>query len=149
MNYLGIDWGERRIGLAYADELGVAMPLPAAVARLKKERLAHIGSIIAERRIDEIICGYPINMDGSIGFKAKEVDAFIAELENQFKLKVHRVDERLSSHTVKQIAKAQKKQFDRRSGEIDSRSAVVILQDFIEAQALNSERLSLNKRKKS
>ena len=136
LNYLGIDWGEKRIGLAYADEVGVAIPLPAAVAQSKRERLQQIESIIATRKIDEIVCGYPLNMNGSVGFKAKEVDAFIREIENRFKLKVHRVDERLSSYTVEQAAKAQKKRIDRRSGEIDSRSAALILQDFIASRTL-------------
>ena len=40
MRYLGIDWGEKRIGLAYADEVGVAVPLPAAVASTKRARNA-------------------------------------------------------------------------------------------------------------
>ena len=134
MNYLGIDWGEKRIGLAYADEVGVAVPLPAAVSRSKKERLQQIESIVLARKIDVIICGYPLNMDGSVGFKAREVDAFIDEIEKHFKLPVHRVDERLSSHVVEQAMKTQKKQFDRKSGAIDSRAASLILQDFIEAQ---------------
>ena len=42
MNYLGIDWGEKRIGLAYADETGVAIPLQAAVEKSLQARLQHI-----------------------------------------------------------------------------------------------------------
>ena len=139
MNYLGIDWGEKRIGLAYADEIGISMPLPAAVAGSKEERLRQIESTLAARKIDEIICGYPINMDGSTGFKAKEVDVFIREIEVHFGLPVHRVDERLSSYSVEQMMKQQKKQLDRKSGELDSRAATLILQDFIEAKRLFHE----------
>lgn len=138
MNYLGIDWGEKRIGLSYADDVGVAVPLPAAVSRLKEERLQQIESVISDRKIDEIICGYPINMDGSIGFKAKEVDVFIREIMERFKLPIHRVDERLSSYSVEQIMKKRKRQFNRRSGEVDSRAATLILQDFIEARKLSN-----------
>ncbi len=138
MNYLGIDWGEKRIGLAHADEVGIAVPLPAAVAATKKARLQHIEAMIKQRRIHEIVCGYPLNMDGSVGFKAKEVDVFIGEIEKRFKLPIHRVDERLSSHSVEQGLKNQKKKLDRRSGEIDSRAAALILQDFIEEQNLNA-----------
>ena len=79
MNYLGIDWGEKRIGLAFADEIGIAMPLQAAVAASKKERMRHIAEMITQRRAQELVVGYPLNMDGSIGFKAKEVDVFIEE----------------------------------------------------------------------
>ena len=134
LNYLGLDWGEKRIGLAYADSVGVAVPLPAAVGKLKEARIRHIASIIENRKIGEIVCGYPLNMDGSVGFKAREVDAFILEIEARFKLPVHRADERLSSYAVEQIMKQQKKQFDRRSGEVDSRAAALILQDFVEAR---------------
>ncbi len=138
MNYLGIDWGEKRIGLAFADEVGIALPLPAAVAASKKERFKHIERMIAERRAQELVVGYPLNMNGSVGFKAKEVDVFIGELEKRFGLPVHRVDERLSSHSVEQGLKGQKKKPDRKSGEIDSRAAALILQDFIEEKNLNA-----------
>ena len=138
MNTLGIDWGERRIGLAYADEIGVALPLSAAIAPSKKERLRQIESVIQERRVARIVVGYPLNMDGSTGFKAQEVDAFIAEIEKRFQLPVRRVDERLSSHSVEQSLKGRKKKPDRKSGEIDSRAAALILQDFIEEQNLQS-----------
>jgi len=76
-------------------------------------------------------------MDGSVGFKAKEVDDFIEELEKRFRLAIHRVDERLTSHSVEQGLKGQKKKPSRQSGEIDSRAAAMILQDFIEEKQLN------------
>lgn len=134
---LGIDWGEKRIGLAFADELGIALPLPAAVAASKKGRMQQIESTIQEKQVDSLVVGYPLNMDGSVGFKAREVDAFIAELEKRFRLPVHRVDERLSSHSVEQGLKGQKRKPNRQSGEIDSRAAALILQDFIEEQRQN------------
>ena len=137
MNYLGIDWGEKRIGLAFSDELGIALPLPAAVAASKKERMRHIESMIQQRRAQALVVGYPLNMDGSVGFKAKEVDDFIEELEKRFRLAIHRVDERLTSHSVEQGLKGQKKKPSRQSGEIDSRAAAMILQDFIEEKQLN------------
>ena len=138
MNYLGIDWGEKRIGLAFADEVGIAIPLPAAVAASKKERMRHIETILNERKAEELVVGYPLNINGTVGFKAREVDEFIAELEKRFRLPIHRIDERLSSHSVEQSLKGQKKKPSRQSGEIDSRAAALILQDFIEERNLNS-----------
>ena len=70
MKYLGIDYGEKRIGLSYADELGVAVPLDPARQRRKKDRFRYIGEVIAAREISHLVVGYPINMDGSEGFKA-------------------------------------------------------------------------------
>lgn len=138
MNYLGIDWGEKRIGLAFADSLGIAVPLPAAVASTKQARMQQIEAAITERKIEALVVGYPLNMDGSVGFKAKEVEAFIAVLEGRFKLPVHRLDERLSSHSVEQHLKGSKKKPDRKSGAIDSSAAALILQDFIEEQRFRS-----------
>ncbi|MGC6456592.1 MAG: Holliday junction resolvase RuvX [Coraliomargaritaceae bacterium] len=132
MRTLGIDWGEKRIGLAYADEVGVAVPLPAAVASSKKGRMRQIEATIEARSIEQLVVGYPLNMNGSVGFKAKEVDVFIAQLEKRFRLPVHRIDERLSSHAVEQGFRGSRKKPDRKSGEIDSRAAALILQDFVE-----------------
>lgn len=143
MNYLGIDYGEKRIGLSYGDALGVAVPLPAAVGKTEIERLEAIDTVIHEREIEALVVGYPYNMDGSVGFKAKEVDAFIAKLEERFGLPVHRVDERLSSEqamTDMDAFKMKKEktpkghQKARKTGELDSRAAALILQDFLDTQ---------------
>jgi putative Holliday junction resolvase len=138
MNLLGIDYGEKRIGLALADELGVAVPIDAAIERKKKDRLEHIAREVEQRQVGALVVGYPVNMDGSIGFKAKEVDAFIAELERRFDLPVFRVDERLSTERAESGSRGTRKRAkqgdyrERRSGELDSRAAALILRDFLE-----------------
>jgi putative Holliday junction resolvase len=136
MHYLGIDWGEKRIGLAYADDLGVPVPLPAAVSPRLSDRLLHLQEVITARAIDLIVVGYPYNMDGSAGFKAREVDAFIKTLEKRFNLPVIRADERLTSHLVEVENRNNKKRFDRQSGEVDSLAAVVILRDYCSEQEI-------------
>lgn len=141
MNYLGIDYGEKRIGLSCANELGIAMPLAAANQKTKEERFSHMAHIIKERKIQAIVIGYPINMDGTIGPRAEQVDDFIREIEALYQLPVHKVDERLTSHQVeadmmafgfkkKKTVRARKK--ERASGTIDSRAATLILQDYLE-----------------
>lgn len=145
MNYLGIDYGEKRIGLSAGDDdVRLAVPIPAAVEPTKEARLKHIADEIQKRRIGALVVGYPFNMDGSVGFKAKEVDAFIAGLEAQFRLPVHRTDERLTSQAAESQMRANKpqksrsrksikaKQEERRSGELDSRAATLILQDYLD-----------------
>lgn len=138
MKYLGIDWGEKRIGLAFADEIGIALPLKAAVSTSRKKRMQQIEDTIKQRNAQVLIVGYPINMDGTKGPKAKEVELFIEELIKRFRLPVERVDERLSSHAVLQGYKEEKAKPRRKSGEIDSRAAALILQVFIEAQINNT-----------
>lgn len=137
MNFLGIDYGEKRIGLAFGDELGLAMPLPAATQSTEEARIAAIQAIIAQRRVGEIVIGYPYNMNGSIGFKAREVDAFIERLALHVHLPIHRVDERLSTSAAQDgmEASGSKGKRDRRirsSGAVDSRAATIILQDHLD-----------------
>jgi putative holliday junction resolvase len=131
MRCLGIDYGERRIGLSWGDELGVAVPLAAATQSTPETRLAHVVQLVRERRATDLVVGYPYNMDGSVGFKAREVDAFIAKLTALAPLPVHRVDERLSTRTATEHMSKRRDDAMRRSGKIDSMAACVILQDFL------------------
>lgn len=133
MRCLGIDYGEKRIGLAWGDELGVATPLPAATAATPEQRLEQIARLVEERKVTDLVVGYPYNMDGTTGFKAKEVDAFIAILEGRFSLPVHRVDERLTSHMVETDLglSGRKERALRKTGIVDSGAATLILQDWL------------------
>ena len=136
MRCLGVDYGERRIGLAWGDELGVATPLQAAIDATSEDRLSRIGLLIQERRVTDLVVGYPYNMDGTAGFKAAEVDAFIALLEERFALPIHRVDERLSSHAAQQSLgwNGRREREMRRTGQLDSAAATLILQDWLDQQ---------------
>ena len=132
MNLLGIDYGEKRIGLSFGDSLGMAVPIPAAVQLTQEARLELIQTVIEQRHIEQLVVGMPYNMDGSSGFKAKEVSVFIELLKSRFQLPVETVDERLTSHQVEQELKLQNRKVDRRLGEIDSRAATLILQDYLD-----------------
>ena len=77
MRFLGIDYGARRIGLSYGDDiLGVATPLPALTDADADKRWTGLATVIKQRRITDLVVGYPLNMDDTVGFKAKEVDVF-------------------------------------------------------------------------
>ncbi len=137
MRLLGIDYGEKRIGLAYADELGLALPLPAAVESSEQERIDCIQKLVTQRQIEAIVIGYPYNMDGSVGFKAREVDAFIERLEKVLPIPIHRVDERLTTHAAQSGLesaghKGKRDRKFRATGEVDSRAAAIILQDYVD-----------------
>ena len=143
MKILGLDYGHKRIGLAFADELGVAFPIPAAVENSVEARLNHIALEIERRKPDMLLIGYPYNMDGSASQKMKEVDAFIEILKSRFSLPVDTSDERLSSFQAEADLdafapkKSRKKTFAarqkyRRSGDIDSRAIAIVLQDYID-----------------
>ncbi len=142
--FLAIDYGKKRIGLAFGDELGIAIPVPAATENSENERIAHIENEIHKRKIATIILGLPINMDGSEGAKTKEVRQFAEILKAKFKLPVIFVDETLSSYEAESKISAKKKggndakarQKHRKTGEIDSKAAAVILQDFFNSNKI-------------
>jgi putative Holliday junction resolvase len=132
MRCLGIDYGTKRIGLSHGDEIGVATPLPALTGGLGEAGWRQLEEIIRRRRITDLVVGYPYNMDGSVGFKAKEVDAFVAQLQGRFGLPVHRVDETLTSYEAESTIAKKSRRGVRESGLIDSRAACLILQDFLD-----------------
>ncbi|MCX6952610.1 MAG: Holliday junction resolvase RuvX [Verrucomicrobia bacterium] len=131
MRYIGIDLGTRRIGLAFGDELGVATPLPALTQADPSERRQTLLKVIQERRADEIVIGHPLNMDDTEGPKAKEAEAFAAQLSKEVGKPVHLVDERLTSYEAESSIAKSKRRDVRASGIIDSRAATLILQDYL------------------
>jgi len=134
MRFLGIDHGTRRIGLAYGDEIGVATPLPAIASEDPSRQWKEIAAILKKRRITEVVVGHPLNMDGSSGPKALQVEAFARRLRAEFNLPVHLVDERLTSYEAESTIPPSKRRAVRRSGLIDSRAATIILQDYLEGR---------------
>ncbi len=145
MNILGVDYGHKRIGLSYADtDLGVAVPISAAVEPDFESRMGHIAAEIKLRSVDMLVVGYPLNMDGTVGHKALEVDEFIAELLRRFGLPVERADERLSSHQAESDMRAfsgggKRKTLSgrkrmRKSGDIDSRASALFLQEYLDSR---------------
>jgi putative Holliday junction resolvase len=132
MRYLGIDFGEKRIGLSYGDGLGVAVPLPALTAATAEKRRAAMAALVRARDITDFVVGLPLNMDGSAGRKAKEAEAFAAQLRREFGRPVHWVDERLTSHEAESTIPKSQRRAVRASGLIDSRAATLILQDFLD-----------------
>jgi|UniRef100_UPI00404AEA4C putative holliday junction resolvase len=132
MRCLGIDYGTRRIGLGYGDDIGVATPLPALVQATPELRWLALGEIIVQRKITDLVLGYPYNMDGTVGFKAQEVDAFAEALKNSFGLPVHLIDERLTSFEAESSIAKHKRREVRASGLVDSRAATIILQDYLD-----------------
>jgi len=132
MRCLGIDYGTKRVGLAHGDDLGVATPLPALTDADEAARWAKLGALIKQRRITDLVLGYPYNLDGSVGFKAKEVDAFAARLKTAFGLPVHLVDETLTSAEAESSIARKDRRGVRGSGLVDSRAACLILQDYLD-----------------
>lgn len=138
--YLGVDYGEKRVGLAYADSLGIAMPMPALVYHGKKELWARLKAIIELKGIQHCVVGLPLNMDDTEGPKAKAVREFAEVLSNCCHVAVSFSDERLTTHEVTLPRKKKTVQAEREvreRGVLDSRAAALILQDYLNEQQMS------------
>lgn len=141
MNYLGVDFGTKRVGLSiYSDDVKVILPLPAILAVDEDKKLEKILQIVKSEKISVIAVGYPINMDGTIGEKAKEVEIFVEKLSRKLGngIEIFKIDERLTSEEAigynnKFYGRRSptKKVKRRKSGVVDSQSAMIILRDFL------------------
>ena len=129
---LGVDYGRRRIGIAYGDSLGVATPMEALTASDPAKQWGKLATIIRERKVTDIVLGHPLNMDGSAGPKAAEVEAFGRRVSAAFGLPVHLVDERLTSYEAESTIAPKRRRAVRSSGLVDSRAATIILQDYLD-----------------
>lgn len=113
--------------------MGIALPIGAVPGVDDDSYLDHIADLIEAKGVTELIVGYPIHMDGTVGVRAKEVDVFIATLEKSFAMPVHRVDERLTSLAAEEsLGVTSNKKKKKNWGKIDASAAGIILRDFIE-----------------
>ncbi len=122
MKILGIDYGEKRIGLAVSDE---TQTLARELDIWSPEKFwKQIAELIAEQAIERVIVGLPLNMSGEQTQKSVEVQGFVDELTKLINPPVEVVDERLSSVMAQQIAG--------QSSNIDSLAAQIFLQNYLD-----------------
>ena len=104
MTILALDHGEKRIGMAVSDPLGIAAHgLPTLRSTNAKADIEAIRRVVEDREVTEIVLGLPKNMDGSIGPQAEIVQEFGEKLREALGLPVYLVDERLTSMRAERV----------------------------------------------
>lgn len=136
MRTLGIDYGRRRIGLALSDETRtLASPLPTYTrTRSEKQDLDALASLIERHGVTSVVVGLPLNMDGTRGEMAREVETFADRLRDRTSLPVDLFDERLSSDEAERVLLEADLSRQRRRKLRDGLAAVVILQGYLDRQ---------------
>ncbi len=130
---VGIDHGSRRIGLAVGDtETGMAFARPALQRRSTVVDLDTIAALTRDEDASLVVVGLPRNMDGSEGPQAAAARDFGERLA-AIGLQVAYVDERLTSWQAAEQMADEGRRVRRRSGEIDSAAARLILQEYLDA----------------
>jgi putative Holliday junction resolvase len=126
---VGLDVGEKRIGVAVADS-AVRIAVPFDTVIVDGNEIETIGRILLQEGADTIVIGYPRNQLGEPTAQTAYVEAFAKKLEEFAKTIVFQ-DESLTSVLAEQRLAAHKKPYSK--ADIDAQAATIILQDYLEA----------------
>jgi len=133
LRVLGIDYGDRRIGLAASDSMGlVAGGLPTLSNRSEQQVLEDLRRIAEEREVKAIVVGLPRNRNGTLGPQAKKVMHFAEGLKTLGR-PVHFVDERLTTARAKRVMKDAGLSRTKQRKKLDRMAAQFILQAWLDA----------------
>lgn len=136
MRILGLDVGDRTIGVAVSDEMGWTAQGVETIRRQSKEKdFARLKELIGQYNVQEIVVGLPKNMNGTIGPRGEICQAFAALLEEQTSLPVHLWDERLTTMAAEKMLIAADVSRQKRKKVIDKMAATFILQGFLDAKS--------------
>lgn len=130
---LGLDLGDKRIGIAISDQLGLTAACLETLHRTNtQDDLRHINELAKRHGVVEIILGLPANMDGSIGSQAQKVQSFGKKLARVTGLPIIYEDERLSTFTAVQTLSVLGVNTRKRKDLIDQHAAAEILQKYLD-----------------
>lgn len=136
MRILGLDPGEKRIGVAVSDALGItAQPLTSIPRSSLKADIEAIRQICEAYQVKHIVLGLPLNLNGSMGEKARQAVELAAELKEHLGLEVTLWDERLSTQAVEEVLLDADTSRRKRKRVIDKLAAAYILQGYLDRRS--------------
>lgn len=140
MAIAAFDLGKRRIGIAIADNEGLAVhPIGALERRSLVRDLESIRARLVEFEVSHVIVGLPLNMDGSVGPAARAAETFAARLREACGLPVDLFDERLTSFEAEGRLRESSGRRARDKGRIDAVAASIILESWLQKRRREGE----------
>jgi putative Holliday junction resolvase len=130
---LGLDIGERRIGVAVSDEMG-SIASPVGMIRREGDVAAELRALIGRYEAVQVIAGLPVGLSGREGPQAASVRAFVDDLAGQIAVPVAYYDERLSTAMAERSLIAGGTRRSKRREKVDAVAAAVILQGYLDHQ---------------
>ena len=128
--HVGIDYGRTRLGIATGDVRGLSIQgWPTLVASGFKDAVSQVSSFIADQEVKKIVIGLPLNMNGSRGEMAEEVQRFAAALGTATKLKTVLWDERLTSKQANRLLTNLGN--STKTGDVDRVAATLMLESYL------------------
>ncbi len=135
MRVIGLDLGNRTVGIALSDYLGI-IANPVGTFRFEEQdldaALAEVVRVIKENDVNKIVLGFPKNMNGTIGPQAEYCLKFKGMLEKATKLEVIMIDERLTSRQADVIMLSADMSRNKRKKNVDKLAATIILQTYLD-----------------
>ena len=136
MRVIGLDYGTKTVGVAISDELLITAQPLLTIERERANKLrktvAKIEELISEYNVEEIVLGYPKNMNNTLGERAAATDEFREMLERRTGLPVILVDERLTTIEADRILEETGVVASGRKEYIDKMAAAIILQNYLD-----------------
>lgn len=130
---MALDVGTKRIGIALSDFLHIIAVGNSVVNRIPEDAaIETIKKIANEGRVETIVIGVPINMDGSKGFQAEDCIAFAKNFQQDFQVVFE--DERLTSDAAEENLREKKIDFRNNKGLVDIESACIILEQYMNSK---------------
>jgi putative Holliday junction resolvase len=131
---LGVDYGERRTGLAMSDETAcIAFPRTTLECTRADQAAAAVARYAAAEKAAKIVVGWPLDMSGGEGPRIAATKKFLEELRKRTELPVETWDERLSTKIAESVLIAAGTRREKRSAVVDKLAAQVILQSYLDA----------------
>lgn len=131
---MALDLGKKRIGVAVSDELGItALGLDTIQCRNYRTDLGVIARLAAERGVDTVVIGNPLNMSGEAGPQADWVREYAERIVKFTGLQIQMWDERLTSAEASRLLREGGISVDRKTGTVDKMAAVLLLQSYLDA----------------
>jgi len=130
---LGLDIGDRRIGVALSDPEGI-LASPSKIITYEDDTTAieAISDIVEKQQVKQIVVGLPRSMDGSLGKQAEKVKAFVEKLSSRIAVPLIFRDERLTTVSARHLMQEVKKKKTRGKTRDDAIAAAIILQGYLD-----------------
>jgi putative Holliday junction resolvase len=134
MKVLGLDIGEKRIGIAVSDELGyTAQGIKVLNRKGMDDDIEVIKELMVAEKVSKIVVGLPKNMDGSLGEGAKKVLSFVNKMEESLSVPVILWDERWTTSEATRVLLQADLSRKKRRQVVDKVAAVLILQGYLDS----------------
>lgn len=135
MRILGIDWGDKKMGVAISDPMNIIARGVGVFYGEEKEKIEKLKEMVDRFNVELIVLGFPLSLSGEVGKQAEKILKVKEKIETTLKIKVELVDERFTTkiaNTPIKKSKEKRKKGRKKVLDDDTSSAIIILNSYLE-----------------